>query len=85
MWLSTEFCVFVIFTCHTFVTCQGSLSDVTYDLFNGAKNGVVAAFGDFNADKLTDIFVLSDGGKSTSSAFLYSERSFLCQSMSNVL
>ena len=55
--------LFVIF-CHTaLVTCQGSLSDVTYDLFGGFKNGVVAAFGDFNADKLTDIFVLSDAGK----------------------
>lgn len=43
--------------------CQGSLSDVTNDLFGGSKRGVVAAFGDFNADKLTDIFVLSDAGK----------------------
>ncbi|XP_076448760.1 T-cell immunomodulatory protein-like [Babylonia areolata] len=44
------------------VICQ-SLSDVTNDLFGRSKNGVVAAFGDFNADKLTDIFVLTDEGK----------------------
>ena len=54
----------MIFSSHVFLTCLGSLSDVTDDLFGGSKNGVVAAFGDFNADKLTDIFVLVDSGRS---------------------
>ena len=66
MWLFEGFCVFVTFSCHVMLTCQGSLPDVTYDVFGVSKYGVVAAFGDFNADKLTDIFVLSDSGKSSS-------------------
>nr|AVP12661.1 T-cell immunomodulatory protein [Littorina littorea] len=52
----------IVISGYSLVICQGSLSDVTYDVFGSKKNGVVAAFGDFNADKLTDIFVLSDGG-----------------------
>ena len=43
-----------------FVRC--SLSDVTSAVF-GQENGLIAAFGDINADKATDIFVLSDDGK----------------------
>ena len=66
MWLFKGFCVFVTFSCHVMLTCQGSLPDVTYDVFGVSKYGVAAAFGDFNADKLTDIFVLSDSGKSSS-------------------
>ena len=38
------------------------LTDVTVDLFHAQAGGIVAAFGDFNADKLTDIFVLNDAG-----------------------
>ena len=39
-----------------------SLSDVTSAVF-GRENGLIAAFGDINADKATDIFVLSEGGE----------------------
>ncbi|GFN89821.1 T-cell immunomodulatory protein [Plakobranchus ocellatus] len=42
-----------------------SLSDVTSKVF-GNQNGLIAAFGDMNADKATDIFVLSEDGKSLS-------------------
>ncbi|RUS74674.1 hypothetical protein EGW08_017580, partial [Elysia chlorotica] len=42
-----------------------SLSDVTPAVF-GRENGLIAAFGDINADKATDIFVLSEEGKSLS-------------------
>ena len=38
------------------------LTDVTVDLFHSKTDGIVAAFGDFNADKLTDIFVVDDAG-----------------------
>ena len=44
------------------VTCI-KLTDVTVDLFHSETDGVVAAFGDFNADKFTDIFVVDDSGK----------------------
>ncbi|BFZ13054.1 hypothetical protein BsWGS_16093 [Bradybaena similaris] len=42
-----------------------SLSDATSSVFSDKlHSGIVAAFGDFNADKATDIFVLSENGKS---------------------
>ena len=39
------------------------LIDVTGNLFSSPATGVVAAFGDFNADKLTDIFVIKEDGE----------------------
>lgn len=38
-----------------------ALQDVTNDLFGGENVGKVAAFGDFNSDKQTDVFVIRDG------------------------
>ncbi|GAB1599347.1 T-cell immunomodulatory protein-like [Argonauta hians] len=32
-------------------------------LINGNDRGVISAFGDFNADKHTDVFILTDGGE----------------------
>ncbi len=40
---------------HTF-----ALQDVTADLFGAENYGTVAAFGDFYADKQTDIFVIRE-------------------------
>ncbi|XP_008290227.1 T-cell immunomodulatory protein, partial [Stegastes partitus] len=37
-----------------------ALQDVTTDLFGAANYGTVAAFGDFNSDKQTDIFVIRE-------------------------
>ncbi|XP_028999583.1 T-cell immunomodulatory protein isoform X2 [Betta splendens] len=37
-----------------------ALQDVTTDLFGGKNNGTVAAFGDFNSDKQTDIFIIRE-------------------------
>ncbi|XP_051918481.1 T-cell immunomodulatory protein [Hippocampus zosterae] len=37
-----------------------ALQDVTTDLFGAENNGTVAAFGDFNADKQTDIFIIRE-------------------------
>lgn len=39
-----------------------ALQDVTGQLFGDQAFGTVAAFGDFNSDKQTDIFVLRGGG-----------------------
>ncbi|CAG0905250.1 unnamed protein product, partial [Darwinula stevensoni] len=41
---------------------RGNGGDVTPHLFQG-QSYALAAFGDFNADKFTDLFVLSDDGK----------------------
>lgn len=35
-----------------------ALQDVTGDLFGSENFGTVAAFGDFNSDKQTDIFII---------------------------
>ncbi|XP_044221974.1 T-cell immunomodulatory protein isoform X1 [Thunnus albacares] len=37
-----------------------ALQDVTVDLFGVENYGTVAAFGDFNSDKLTDIFIIRE-------------------------
>ncbi|KAL3859721.1 hypothetical protein ACJMK2_009923 [Sinanodonta woodiana] len=39
-----------------------ALDDVTKTVLQGENNGIIAAFGDFNADKLTDIFVIRENG-----------------------
>ncbi|TRY56731.1 hypothetical protein DNTS_012991 [Danionella cerebrum] len=35
-----------------------ALQDVTSDLFGSENDGTIAAFGDFNSDKQTDIFII---------------------------
>lgn len=37
-----------------------ALQDVTTDLFGDQNYGTVAAFGDFNSDKQTDIFIIRE-------------------------
>lgn len=37
-----------------------ALQDVTADLFGAENYGTVAAFGDFNSDKQTDIFIIRE-------------------------
>ncbi|XP_046550533.1 T-cell immunomodulatory protein-like [Haliotis rubra] len=54
--------VLVILECLS-LHSMASLSDVTSLVFGDSSNGIVAAFGDFDADKSTDIFVLSKDGK----------------------
>lgn len=39
-------------------------SDITGNVFGSLTDGMPAAFGDFNSDELTDVFVLRDEGKS---------------------
>lgn len=39
-----------------------SFEDVTSKSFGPSAKGLVAAFGDFNGNKNTDIFVIADGG-----------------------
>ncbi|XP_033753779.1 T-cell immunomodulatory protein-like [Pecten maximus] len=43
---------------------RSSLTDVTSETFGLNFNGVIAAFGDFNADKNIDIFIITDQGSS---------------------
>ena len=54
-------CSFVLL--HMFLYGSCSLSDVTSDLFGAECQGIVSAFGDVNADKATDVFLLSEDGE----------------------
>uniref|UniRef100_A0A8C7DDC7 Integrin alpha FG-GAP repeat containing 1 n=1 Tax=Oncorhynchus kisutch TaxID=8019 RepID=A0A8C7DDC7_ONCKI len=54
---------FKIFTFTVYFAGQYSasaLQDVTTDLFGSENHGTVAAFGDFNSDKQTDIFIIRE-------------------------
>ncbi len=42
--------------------CCIKLNDVTVEFFRSDSRGIVAAFGDFDGDKMTDIFVLDESG-----------------------
>lgn len=39
---------------------KSKASDITNQVFGSVKEGIVAAFGDFNSDELTDVFLISD-------------------------
>ncbi|KAK3510284.1 hypothetical protein QTP70_032918 [Hemibagrus guttatus] len=61
MWLSTHtallpLIIFIIFLQHGVF----GLQDVTADLFGAENVGTVSAFGDFNSDKQTDVFVIRE-------------------------
>ena len=43
--------------------CNVSSVNITNQVFGGSKDYSPAAFGDFNSDKLIDMFVLQDDGK----------------------
>ncbi|XP_030764166.1 T-cell immunomodulatory protein [Sitophilus oryzae] len=51
-----------------FLSCVSRIftndSDITRSVFGGFTDGMPAAFGDFNSDELTDVFVLLDNGTS---------------------
>ncbi|XP_017775696.1 PREDICTED: T-cell immunomodulatory protein [Nicrophorus vespilloides] len=55
-----EFAVFVHFLA---LLVGGFCSDITQNVFGNVVDGMPAAFGDFNSDELTDVFVLRDKGK----------------------
>jgi hypothetical protein len=54
---------YLIFTLMFYGCFSNSPHDVTTSAFGTIVQGKLAAFGDFNADKHTDIFTLSDDGK----------------------
>ncbi|XP_073320958.1 T-cell immunomodulatory protein [Pagrus major] len=62
MWISK----FKILAFFLLLVCQNTtfaLQDVTGDLFGGENYGTVAAFGDFYADKQTDIFIIRENSE----------------------
>lgn len=55
-WLLTTLVLFISPRCY-------GASDITNQVFGGVKEGIVAAFGDFNSDELTDVFLIRDNMK----------------------
>ncbi|XP_060528784.1 T-cell immunomodulatory protein isoform X1 [Cylas formicarius] len=52
-------------------------SDITHLVFSGFTDGMPAAFGDFNSDELTDVFVLLDNQKTLEILLAYEEEPLL--------
>lgn len=59
MWIS-KFNVVAFFLLFARQNTTYALQDVTADLFGAENYGTVAAFGDFYADKQTDIFIIRE-------------------------
>lgn len=48
-----------------------AFQDVTVDLFGSENYGTVAAFGDFDADKQSDIFIIRERKLTSGNSFLF--------------
>lgn len=57
-----SFFPFLLIICYLVSFVESSLSDVTSEVFDQQPTGFIAAFGDLDADKATDIFVISEDG-----------------------
>lgn len=44
-------------------TINAKASDITNIVFGSSSDGIIGAFGDFNSDELTDVFILTNKGK----------------------
>ncbi|XP_018561452.1 T-cell immunomodulatory protein [Anoplophora glabripennis] len=60
-----------------FLIISVKCSDITHLAFGGFTDGMPAAFGDFNSDELTDVFVLLDGGKTVEILLAHEEEPLL--------
>lgn len=43
--------------------CNIRASDITTQVFGSSSDGIIGAFGDFNSDELTDVFVIKENGR----------------------
>ncbi|CAH1270299.1 ITFG1 [Branchiostoma lanceolatum] len=61
---SSQLCAFLIVLSNVFLRACCGLTDVTETVFpNHLNHGTIAAVGDFNSDKQTDLFVLTNQGR----------------------
>lgn len=65
--------LFCFFVSNTFA------SNITNNVFGKLTDGMPAAFGDFNSDELTDLFVLRDEGKSVEILLAHEEEPLIRQ------
>lgn len=75
---SSAITMFILFVLLGALVASSSSSDITSLVFGNVLDGMPAAFGDFNSDELTDLFVLSKDGK-TVQIMLASEEEPLLQ------
>lgn len=59
----TEYIPLLILIVVELLSCRISASDITKNVFGSIQDGTIAAFGDFNSDELTDVFMLTNKGK----------------------
>ncbi|XP_031835789.1 T-cell immunomodulatory protein [Nomia melanderi] len=59
-------------------------SDITAAVFGGVLDGMPAAFGDFNSDELTDVFMLRNNGTTVVEIFLASDQEPLLRPSSDL-
>lgn len=52
-------------------------SDITKDVFDSVPEGLIAAYGDFNSDELTDVFVIKNNFKTVEILFADDEKPLL--------
>lgn len=62
---------------YTVVVLNVSCSDITHLAFGGFTEGMPAAFGDFNSDELTDVFVVTDENTSVEILLAHEEEPLL--------
>lgn len=60
----------------TFIVANES-SDITKDVFDSVPEGLIAAYGDFNSDELTDVFVIKNNFKTVEILFADDEKPLL--------
>lgn len=78
------FYVLLIIAC-TITVGRCTASDITDSVFGtklGASDGIIAAFGDFNSDELTDVFVISNKSRTLEVLLAYDVEPLLRHSFS---
>ncbi|KAJ8963747.1 hypothetical protein NQ314_005408 [Rhamnusium bicolor] len=68
-------CAYSIILLIVCVKCSDT--DITHLAFGGFTDGMPAAFGDFNSDELTDVFILLDNGKTMEILLAHEEEPLL--------
>uniref|UniRef100_A0A336MEN4 CSON014490 protein n=1 Tax=Culicoides sonorensis TaxID=179676 RepID=A0A336MEN4_CULSO len=55
-----RFVIYILFVLDLKVLCSDTNNNITHLAFDGIRDGLPAAYGDFNSDELTDIFIITN-------------------------
>ena len=61
--LCKTFSIALCFQLVLLCTSSDGVSDITKIVFGDSSDGIIGAFGDFNSDELTDVFIVKNEGK----------------------